>query len=153
MFPSELANLWNISQLYMTFLNWRFSKRLEHYAHMKGPFYGGEKFKEFNLGTWMQFHVRRLGLECTDVEVVCFCCFLCVQDITMPDTPILIGELIWAEAKGAAARCNEFHPFAVDWKKGESDRKRGAVSARASCTFRLFVFLVVGHDFSPLVFH
>jgi len=28
-------------QLYMTFLNWRFSKRLEHYNTMKGPFYGG----------------------------------------------------------------------------------------------------------------
>ncbi|KAJ8084700.1 hypothetical protein PM082_003476 [Marasmius tenuissimus] len=28
-------------QLYMFFLNWRFSKRLEHYSGMKGPFYGG----------------------------------------------------------------------------------------------------------------
>lgn len=28
-------------QLYMFFLTWRFSKRLEHYAHMKGPFHGG----------------------------------------------------------------------------------------------------------------
>jgi len=29
-------------QLYMYFLTWRFSKRLEHYADMKGPFSGGE---------------------------------------------------------------------------------------------------------------
>ncbi|KAM5531340.1 hypothetical protein V8D89_014985 [Ganoderma adspersum] len=28
-------------QLYMFFLVWRFQKRLEHYAGMKGPFYGG----------------------------------------------------------------------------------------------------------------
>jgi len=28
-------------QIYMLFLNWRFSKRLEHYNNMKGPFYGG----------------------------------------------------------------------------------------------------------------
>jgi len=28
-------------QMYMLFLNWRFSKRLEHYNSMKGPFYGG----------------------------------------------------------------------------------------------------------------
>lgn len=26
----------------MFFLVWRFQKRLEHYAGMKGPFYGGE---------------------------------------------------------------------------------------------------------------
>jgi len=30
-----------IFQLYMFFLTWRFSKRLEHYSTMKGPFYGG----------------------------------------------------------------------------------------------------------------
>lgn len=28
-------------QIYMLFLNWRFSKRLEHYNNMKGPYYGG----------------------------------------------------------------------------------------------------------------
>jgi len=28
-------------QIYMFFLTWRFSKRLEHYADMKGPFSGG----------------------------------------------------------------------------------------------------------------
>lgn len=28
-------------QIYMYFLAWRFSKRLEHYSTMKGPFYGG----------------------------------------------------------------------------------------------------------------
>lgn len=28
-------------QIYMLFLNWRFSKRLEHYQTMKGPFIGG----------------------------------------------------------------------------------------------------------------
>lgn len=28
-------------QIYMMFLNWRFSKRLEHYNSMKGPFIGG----------------------------------------------------------------------------------------------------------------
>lgn len=28
-------------QLYMFFLTWRFSKRIEHYADMKGPFAGG----------------------------------------------------------------------------------------------------------------
>lgn len=28
-------------QIYMFFLSWRFSKRLEHYSNMKGPFYGG----------------------------------------------------------------------------------------------------------------
>lgn len=28
-------------QLYMFFLTWRYSKRLEHYRGMKGPFYGG----------------------------------------------------------------------------------------------------------------
>jgi len=28
-------------QMYMFFLTWRFSKRLEHYSNMKGPFYGG----------------------------------------------------------------------------------------------------------------
>jgi len=28
-------------QFYMLFLNWRFSKRLEHYNNMKGPFMGG----------------------------------------------------------------------------------------------------------------
>jgi len=28
-------------QMYMLFLNWRFSKRLEHYASMQGPFHGG----------------------------------------------------------------------------------------------------------------
>jgi len=28
-------------QMYMMFLNWRFSKRLEHYQNMKGPFNGG----------------------------------------------------------------------------------------------------------------
>lgn len=30
-----------IFQFYMLFLNWRFSKRLEHYNNMKGPFMGG----------------------------------------------------------------------------------------------------------------
>jgi hypothetical protein len=30
-----------VFQLYAAFLNWRFSKRLEHYSSMKGPFYGG----------------------------------------------------------------------------------------------------------------
>jgi len=30
-----------VFQMYMLFLNWRFSKRLEHYQNMKGPFYGG----------------------------------------------------------------------------------------------------------------
>jgi len=30
-----------VFQLYMFFLTWRFSKRLEHYADMKGPFSGG----------------------------------------------------------------------------------------------------------------
>jgi len=30
-----------VFQLYMFFLTWRFSKRLEHYSTMKGPFYGG----------------------------------------------------------------------------------------------------------------
>jgi hypothetical protein len=30
-----------ICQLYMSFLVWRFSKRLEHYASMKGPVFGG----------------------------------------------------------------------------------------------------------------
>jgi len=30
-----------VFQLYMLFLNWRFSKRLEHYQHMKGPMMGG----------------------------------------------------------------------------------------------------------------
>jgi hypothetical protein len=34
-----LADL--VCQLYMFFLTWRFSKRLEHYADMKGPFAGG----------------------------------------------------------------------------------------------------------------
>ncbi|KAF8899181.1 hypothetical protein BD779DRAFT_65650 [Infundibulicybe gibba] len=28
-------------QIYMYFLTWRFSKRLEHYSNMKGPFRGG----------------------------------------------------------------------------------------------------------------
>ncbi|TFK77531.1 hypothetical protein BDN72DRAFT_830693 [Pluteus cervinus] len=30
-----------VFQIYMYFLTWRFSKRLEHYAGMKGPFHGG----------------------------------------------------------------------------------------------------------------
>jgi hypothetical protein len=30
-----------VFQLYMFFLTWRFSKRLEHYATMKGPYHGG----------------------------------------------------------------------------------------------------------------
>jgi len=30
-----------VIQFYMFFLTWRFSKRLEHYSGMKGPFYGG----------------------------------------------------------------------------------------------------------------
>jgi len=30
-----------IFQIYMMFLNWRFSKRLEHYNEMKGPYRGG----------------------------------------------------------------------------------------------------------------
>ncbi|KAG9004709.1 hypothetical protein FRB94_002551 [Tulasnella sp. JGI-2019a] len=30
-----------VFQIYMLFLNWRFSKRLEHYNSMKGPFHGG----------------------------------------------------------------------------------------------------------------
>ncbi|CAA7264743.1 unnamed protein product [Cyclocybe aegerita] len=30
-----------VFQVYMYFLTWRFSKRLEHYSNMKGPFYGG----------------------------------------------------------------------------------------------------------------
>ncbi|KAI0049296.1 hypothetical protein FA95DRAFT_1516289 [Auriscalpium vulgare] len=30
-----------VFQFYMLFLNWRFSKRLEHYSGLKGPFYGG----------------------------------------------------------------------------------------------------------------
>ncbi|KAL0951718.1 hypothetical protein HGRIS_008394 [Hohenbuehelia grisea] len=30
-----------VFQLYMYFLTWRFSKRLEHYSTMKGPFRGG----------------------------------------------------------------------------------------------------------------
>jgi len=33
----------NDLQLYMFFLVWRFSKRLEHYSSMKGPYYGGEE--------------------------------------------------------------------------------------------------------------
>ncbi|TFK41909.1 hypothetical protein BDQ12DRAFT_710263 [Crucibulum laeve] len=30
-----------VFQIYMYFLTWRFSKRLEHYSNMKGPFHGG----------------------------------------------------------------------------------------------------------------
>ncbi|PPQ76489.1 hypothetical protein CVT24_011074 [Panaeolus cyanescens] len=30
-----------VFQAYMYFLTWRFSKRLEHYSNMNGPFYGG----------------------------------------------------------------------------------------------------------------
>ncbi|PPQ77010.1 hypothetical protein CVT25_014827 [Psilocybe cyanescens] len=30
-----------VFQFYMFFLTWRFSKRLEHYSTMKGPFHGG----------------------------------------------------------------------------------------------------------------
>ncbi|KAF9469708.1 hypothetical protein BDZ94DRAFT_1278879 [Collybia nuda] len=30
-----------VCQVYMYFLTWRFSKRLEHYSNMKGPFHGG----------------------------------------------------------------------------------------------------------------
>lgn len=30
-----------VCQVYMYFLTWRFSKRLEHYSNMKGPFNGG----------------------------------------------------------------------------------------------------------------
>jgi len=30
-----------VFQMYMLFLNWRFSKRLEHYSNMKGPFGNG----------------------------------------------------------------------------------------------------------------
>ncbi|KAF8963867.1 hypothetical protein BDZ97DRAFT_956205 [Flammula alnicola] len=30
-----------VCQIYMFFLVWRFSKRLEHYSNMKGPFHGG----------------------------------------------------------------------------------------------------------------
>lgn len=30
-----------VCQIYMFFLTWRFSKRLEHYSGLKGPFYGG----------------------------------------------------------------------------------------------------------------
>lgn len=30
-----------VFQVYMYFLTWRFSKRLEHYSTMKGPFHGG----------------------------------------------------------------------------------------------------------------
>jgi hypothetical protein len=30
-----------VFQIYMFFLTWRFSKRLEHYSSMKGPFAGG----------------------------------------------------------------------------------------------------------------
>jgi len=30
-----------VFQTYMFFLTWRFSKRLEHYSNMKGPFHGG----------------------------------------------------------------------------------------------------------------
>jgi len=30
-----------IFQMYMLFLNWRFSKRLEHYQNLKGPYGGG----------------------------------------------------------------------------------------------------------------
>jgi len=30
-----------VCQFYMFFLTWRFSKRLEHYSNMKGPFHGG----------------------------------------------------------------------------------------------------------------
>lgn len=31
-----------VCQLYMLFLNWRFSKRLEHYREMSGPYQGGK---------------------------------------------------------------------------------------------------------------
>ncbi|KXN88904.1 hypothetical protein AN958_06774, partial [Leucoagaricus sp. SymC.cos] len=34
-----------VFQFYMYFLTWRFSKRLEHYHSMKGPFYGGRCIK------------------------------------------------------------------------------------------------------------
>jgi len=30
-----------VCQIYMFFLSWRFSKRLEHYNHMNGPYQGG----------------------------------------------------------------------------------------------------------------
>lgn len=60
-----------LTQMYMTFLNWRFSKRLEHYAHMKGPYYGGEKIMELIWGHGSKFHVRRLGLDYTDLGFVC----------------------------------------------------------------------------------
>jgi len=30
-----------VFQMYMYFMTWRFSKRLEHYATMKGPYHGG----------------------------------------------------------------------------------------------------------------
>ncbi|KJA28465.1 hypothetical protein HYPSUDRAFT_1087225 [Hypholoma sublateritium FD-334 SS-4] len=32
-----------VCQFYMFFLTWRFSKRLEHYSNMKGPFEGGKQ--------------------------------------------------------------------------------------------------------------
>jgi hypothetical protein len=39
------------TQVYMFFLTWRFSKRIEHYADMKGPFAGGEsEIRRFLFG-------------------------------------------------------------------------------------------------------
>ena len=61
---------------------------------MKGPYYGGEKIMELIWGHGSKFHVRRLGLDYTDLGFVCvFLLFLlCAQDITTPDTPIVIGK-------------------------------------------------------------
>jgi len=51
----------------MFFLTWRFSKRLEHYSTMKGPFHGGES--DVKLG---------FALAGSKLTLVL------VQDITMP---------------------------------------------------------------------
>lgn len=37
----DVLMLTDCCQLYMFFLVWRYSKRLEHYSRMKGPYSGG----------------------------------------------------------------------------------------------------------------
>jgi hypothetical protein len=53
-----------LGQIYMYFLAWRFSKRLEHYSTMKGPFYGGTLPGSLPILSLLTAFIARRILQC-----------------------------------------------------------------------------------------
>lgn len=69
----RILSLTMFGQMYMLFLNWRFSKRLEHYREMKGPFFGGTYNSHRRIPPFMsEIPVQSIDIGNSSVRVLQF---------------------------------------------------------------------------------